>query len=68
MNYFWSPFPTKRSTKTPQKNRGIFGAKFGAKLGTEIRKIWGTFVLQLLWPNKMTDFVTGILGFKGRGC
>ena len=31
MNLFWSPFPTKRITKTPQKIRGKFGAKFGAK-------------------------------------
>ena len=26
VNFFWSPFPTKRSTKTPQK---IFGTEFG---------------------------------------
>ena len=39
VNFFWSPFPTKRSTKTPQKTRGKFGAKFGAKFGTKIRKI-----------------------------
>ena len=47
VNFFWSPFPTKRSTKTPQKIRGKFGAKFGAKFGTKIRKIRGTFVLRL---------------------
>ena len=47
VNFFWSPFPTKRSTKNPRKNRGEFGAKFGAKSGTKIRKIRGTFVLQL---------------------
>ena len=32
MNFFWSPFPTKRSTKTPRKIRGKFGAKFGARI------------------------------------
>ena len=48
MNFFWSPSPTKRSTKNPRKIRGKFGAKFGAK----IRKIRETFVLQLLWPKK----------------
>ena len=53
--FFWSPFPTKRSTKTPRKIRGKFGAKFGAKFGTKIRKIRGTFVLQLCWPNTMSD-------------
>ena len=51
VNFFWSPSPTKRSTKTPQKIRGKFGAKFGAKFGTKIRKIressGETFVLQL---------------------
>ena len=47
VNFFWSPFPTKRSTKTHQKIRGKIGAKFGAKFGTKIRKIRGTFVLQL---------------------
>ena len=29
--FFWSPSPTKRSTKNPQNIRGKFGAKFGAK-------------------------------------
>ena len=38
MNFFWSPFPTKRSTKNPQTIRGKFGAKFGAKSGTKSRK------------------------------
>ena len=42
VNFFWSPFPTKRSTKTPRKIRGKFGAEFGAKFGTKIRKIRGT--------------------------
>ena len=51
VNSFWCPFPTKRSTKTPQKIRGKFGAKFGAKFGTKNRKFRGTFVLQLFWPN-----------------
>ena len=47
VNFFWSPSPTKRSTKNPRKIRGKFGAKFGAKFGTKIRKIRETFVLQL---------------------
>ena len=47
VNFFWSPFPTKRSTKTPRKIRGKFGAEFGAKFRTKIRKIRGTFGLQL---------------------
>ena len=47
VNFFWSPFPTKRSTETPQKFRGKFGAKFGAKFGTRTRRIRGTFVLRL---------------------
>ena len=34
VNFFWSPSPTKRSTKTPRKFRGKFGAKFGANFGT----------------------------------
>ena len=42
-------FPKKRSTKTPQKIRG----KFGAKFGTKIRKIRGIFVLRLFWPNNI---------------
>ena len=36
VSFFWSPFPTKRSTKSPRKIRGKFGAKFGAKFGTKI--------------------------------
>ena len=47
VNFFWSPFPTKGSTKTPRIILGKFGAKSGAKFGTKIRKIRGTFVLQL---------------------
>ena len=47
VNFFWSPFPTKRSTKSPRKIRGKVGAKFEAKLGTKIRKIREIFVLQL---------------------
>ena len=47
VNFFWSPFPTKRSTKNPRKIRGKFRAKFGAKSGTKNCKIRGTFVLQL---------------------
>ena len=39
VNFFWSPFPTKRSTKTPQTIRGKFGAKFGAKFGMKFQKI-----------------------------
>ena len=38
VNFFWSPFPTKRSTKTPQKFRGKFGEKFGAKSRTKFEK------------------------------
>ena len=45
--FFWSLFPTKRRTKTPRQIRGKFGAKFGAKSGTNTRKIRGVFVLQL---------------------
>ena len=47
VNFFWSPFPTKRSTKNPRKIREKSGAKFGAKFGTKILKIRGTFGLQL---------------------
>ena len=50
--FFWSPFPGKRSTKNPGKIRRKFGEKFGAKSGTKIRKTRGTFVLQLFWPKK----------------
>ena len=54
LNCFWSPSPTKRNTKNPRKIREKFGAKFGAKFGTKIRKIRGTFVLQLFWPKKLS--------------
>ena len=46
-NFFWPPFPKKRSTKNPRKIREKFGAKFGAKFRTKILKIRGTFGLQL---------------------
>ena len=41
VNFSWSPFPAKRSTKTPRKLRGKFGAKFGEKFGTKIRMKYG---------------------------
>ena len=50
VNFFWSPFPSTQSTKTPRKIRGKFGEKFGAKSGTQIRKIRGTLVLRLFRP------------------
>ena len=53
VNFFWSPFPTKRSTKTHQKIRG----KFGAKFGTKILKIRDTFVLQFFWPSNFHYFL-----------
>ena len=43
VNFFWSPSPPKRSTKSPRTIRGKFGAKFGAKFGTKIRKNSGNF-------------------------
>ena len=42
MNFFWLPFPTKRSTKTPQtfgKIREKFGAKFGRNPGQKFEKL-----------------------------
>ena len=51
VNFFWSLSPAKRSTKSPRKIRGKFGAKSGAKFGPKIRKIRETFVLQLFWPK-----------------
>ena len=40
MNFFWSLFPTKRSTRTLQKKiLRKFRAKFGAKFGMKTRKI-----------------------------
>ena len=53
VKFFWSPFPTKRSTKNLQKIRGKFGEKFGAKSGTNIQKIRGTFVLRLFSRNRL---------------
>ena len=47
VNFFWSPSPTKQSTKNPRKIRGKFGAKFGAKFGTKFEKFGKLFVLQL---------------------
>ena len=38
VNFFWSPSPTKRSTKSPRTIRGKFGAKFGAKFRTKFEK------------------------------
>ena len=61
MNFFWSPSPTKWSTKTPQKIRG----KFGAKLGTKNQKLRETFVLQLFWPNKISEAPLGRPGIPG---
>ena len=52
VNFFWSPSPTKWSTKSPRKIRGKFGAKFGAKFGTKIRIIREIFVLPLFWPKE----------------
>ena len=33
-----------------------WGFKFGAKFGTKIRKIRGTFLLRLFWPNPLCTF------------
>ena len=53
VNFFWSPFAMKQSTKNPRKIQGRFGAEFGAKSGTKIRRNRRTFVLQQLsWPEK----------------
>ena len=55
VNFFWSPSPTKRSTKNPRKIRGELGAKFGANFGMKTRKIREeTFVLQLSWPKSLS--------------
>ena len=67
VNFFWSPFPTKRSTKTPQKIRGKFGVKFGAKFGTKIRKIRETFVLRLFWPKKSQNDKNEEIEIKRQG-
>ena len=64
VNFFWSPSPTKRSTKHPRKFRGKFGAKFGAKFGTKIRgKIRETFVLQ---PFSDLTFLASKKNISGR--
>ena len=51
VNFFWSPFPTKRSTKTPRKFGENSEQNWGRKCGPKISKIRGTFVLQLFWPT-----------------
>ena len=38
VNFIWSPFPTKRSTKTPQKIQWKFGAEFGKNSGRKFEK------------------------------
>ena len=62
VNFFWSPSPTKESTKSLRKIRGKFGAKLGAKFGTKIRKIREPFVLQLSRPE---GFGTPLSGPNG---
>ena len=57
VNFFWSPSPTKRSTKSLR-------GKFGAKFGTRIRKIRETFVLQLFWPIFSRHFLRKFLLFS----
>ena len=47
VNFFWSPFPTKRSTTTPQKLRGNSEQNSGQTPEGEFEKIRGTFVVQL---------------------
>ena len=63
VNFFWSPSPTKRSTKSPRKIRGKFGAKFGAKSGTKIPKIREAFVraLRARWPKALLGALFGAL-------
>ena len=43
VNFFWSPFPTKPSTKTPQTFRGKFGAKIRGKIRDKNSKNSGNF-------------------------
>ena len=38
VNFFWSLFPTKPSTKTPRKIRGTFGAELGQNSGRKFEK------------------------------
>ena len=44
VNFLWSPFPKKQSTKTPRKIRGFFAEQ---TLGRKLTKIRGLFVLHL---------------------
>ena len=49
------------------KNSGKIRSKIRAKFGTKIRKIRGTFVLQVFWPNTCVTFcVNGSL--RGQSC
>ena len=43
VNFFWSPFPTKRNTKTPQKFREKFGANSGQNSGQKFKQKSGNF-------------------------
>ena len=64
VNFFRSPFPTKRSGKTPQKIREKFGAKFGAKFGTKIRKIRetpSTQFIHIIFPQNISRYRVGEL-------
>ena len=47
MNIFLVSVSHEMKHENSSKIRGKFGAKFGAKFGTRIRKIPGTFILQL---------------------
>ena len=38
VNFFWSPSPTNRSTKSPRKIRGKFGANSGQNSGRKFEK------------------------------
>ena len=53
VDFLWSPFPRKQSTKNHGIFRGKFGAEFGAKFGAKIRKIRALFVLQPFWPKSV---------------
>ena len=41
MNFFWSPFPTKRSAKTPQKIQGKIRSKIQGNIRDEDSKKFG---------------------------
>ena len=41
VNFFWSPFPTKRSAKTPRKNSGKIRSKIRGKIRDETLKKFG---------------------------